>query len=299
MTDNEKYNKIVQAWKSKEITDIFDLEVALSNFRTVFAYHSGAIENPEITYHATREIFENGKVINFTGDIRTIFEIQNQKNCYEWLKNKIIQKEPITPELIKKIHKQLTEGTYDERRYARGERPGEYKKHDYVVGNDQGALPEEVASEIEELCDELHDIPDKGDNIIKTAAYLHCKFENTHPFADGNGRVGRTLMNYYLMTHDHPPIIVRNETKDVYYKALDVYDNTGELDDFVSYMKEATIETWKEPRQVKKTLKDYIEKNPMAEEPFDDVLKDAREQADRINGQVQEKRKEKDREQER
>ena len=299
MTDNEKYNKIVQAWKNKEITDIFDLEVALSNFRTVFAYHSGAIENPEITYHATREIFENGKVINFTGDIRTIFEIQNQKNCYEWLKNKIIQKEPITPELIKKIHKQLTEGTYDERRYARGERPGEYKKHDYVVGNDQGALPEEVASEIEELCDELHDIPDKGDNIIKTAAYLHCKFENTHPFADGNGRVGRTLMNYYLMTHDHPPIIVRNETKDVYYKALDVYDNTGELDDFVSYMKEATIETWKEPRQVKKTLKDYIEKEPLSEEPFDDVLKDAREQADRINGQVQEKGKEKDREQER
>ena len=297
--DNKKYNEIVQSWKDKEITDVLDLEVALSNFRTVFAYHSGAIENPEITYHATREIFENGKVINFTGDIRTIFEIQNQKNCYEWLKNKIIQKEPITPELIKKIHKQLTEGTYDERRYARGERPGEYKKHDYVVGNDQGALPEEVASEIEELCDELHDIPDKGDNIIKTAAYLHCKFENTHPFADGNGRVGRTLMNYYLMTHDHPPIIVRNETKDVYYKALDVYDNTGELDDFVSYMKEATIETWKEPRQVKKTLKDYIEKEPLSEEPFDDVLKDAREQADRINGQAQEKGKEKDREQER
>lgn len=299
MMDNKKYNEIVQSWKDKEITDVLDLEVALSNFRTVFAYHSGAIENPEITYHATREIFENGKVINFTGDIRTIFEIQNQKNCYEWLKNKIIQKEPITPELIKKIHKQLTEGTYDERRYARGERPGEYKKHDYVVGNDQGALPEEVASEIEELCDELHDIPDKGDNIIKTAAYLHCKFENTHPFADGNGRVGRTLMNYYLMTHDHPPIIVRNETKDVYYKALDVYDNTGELDDFVSYMKEATIETWKEPRQVKKTLKDYIEKEPLSEEPFDDVLKDAREQADRINGQAQEKGKEKDREQER
>ena len=139
-------------------------------------------------------------------------------------------------------------------------RSGEYKKHDYVVGNDQGALPEEVSSEIEELCEELQDIPDKGDNIIKTAAYLHCKFENTHPFADGNGRVGRTLMNYFLMTHEHPPIVIRNETKNEYYNALGCYDKTGELDGFVAYIKKETIETWEEPRQVKKRLNEYVEK---------------------------------------
>lgn len=258
--DNNRYKAVVDMWKQKEIKDVTDLETALSNFRIIFAYHSGVIENPEITYHTTREIFENGKVVNFTGDVRTVFEIKNQKNCYDWLKNKIIEKALITPELIREIHRQLTDGTYDERRYSRGERPGEYKKHDYVVGNDQGALPEEVPFEIEELCEELQGIPDKGDNIIKTAAYLHCKFENTHPFADGNGRVGRTLMNYFLMTHDHPPIVVRNETKDEYYRALDQYDRTGELDDFVAYMKKETIVTWRKPEQVKKRLNEYVEK---------------------------------------
>jgi len=258
--DNDSYIETVNKWKQKDIKNIFDLEAVLSNFSIVFAYHSGVIENPEITYHTTREIFENGKVINFTGDVRTVFEIKNQKICYDWLKDKIIEKADITPGLIKKIHEKLTAGTYDEGRYSRGERPGEYKKHDYVVGNDQGALPQEVPFEIEELCEELRDIPDKGDNIIKTAAYLHCKFENTHPFADGNGRVGRTLMNYFLMTHNHPPIIVRNETKNEYYDALGCYDRTGELDDFVTYIKKETIVTWREPEQVKKRLNDYIEK---------------------------------------
>ncbi len=258
--DNGKYVKAVSKWKQKDIKTVSDLEAVLSNFSVIFAYHSGVIENPEIKYHTTREIFENGKVINFTGDVRTVFEIKNQKICYDWLKDKIIEKAIITPELIKGIHKKLTDGTYDEGRYSRGERPGEYKKHDYVVGNDQGALPEEVSSEIEELCEELQDIPDKGDNIIKTAAYLHCKFENTHPFADGNGRVGRTLMNYFLMTHEHPPIVIRNETKNEYYNALDCYDKTGELDGFVAYIKKETIETWEEPRQVKKRLNEYVEK---------------------------------------
>ena len=83
----------------------------------------------------------------------------------------------------------------------------------------------------------MQNIPDNGDNIIKAAAYLHCKFENAHPFADGNGRVGRTLMNYFLMINNYPPIVVRNQSKDKYYKALEIYDKTGELDPFVSYIK--------------------------------------------------------------
>lgn len=272
--DTSSYTETVNKWKQKGIKNVSDLETVLSNFSIIFAYNSGVIENPEITYHTTREIFENGKVINFTGDVRTVFEIKNQKICYDWLKDKIIEKADITSELIKEIHKLLTSGTYDERRYSRGERPGEYKKHDYVVGNDQGALPEEVSTEIEELCDELRHVPDRGDNIVKAAAYLHCKFENTHPFADGNGRVGRTLMNYFLMTHEHPPIVVRNESKNEYYDALGCYDRTGELDDFVAYIKKETIVTWREPEQVKKRLNEYIEKESVLDKMKIDGIKE-------------------------
>lgn len=46
-----------------------------------------------------------------------------------------------------------------------------------------------------------------GGKDILLAAYFHASFENIHPFADGNGQVGRTLLNYYLMIHNEPPVI--------------------------------------------------------------------------------------------
>lgn len=238
------YLEIIEKWKNKEITTVDDLKTVLSNFSILFAYHSGAIENAEITYHNTREIFENGKVINFTGNLSTLYEIENQKKCYDFLLSKLVSKEPITSTLIKDIHYNLTYGTYDQTRWEKGDRPGQYKINDYCVADGQGALPEEVSAEIEELCDELKSIPDKSDNILKAAAYLHCKFENIHPFADGNGRVGRTLMNYLLITNNYPPIIVKNDTKDVYYAALAHYDKTGEVNEFASYIKNALEDTW-------------------------------------------------------
>ena len=248
------YEDIKKAWQERKIEKKEDYETALDNFKIIFAYNSGVIENPEITYHNTREIFKNGKVSNFTGDLRTIYEIENQKKCYDFLIQKIVAREPITPELIREIHKKLTAGTYDQNRWEKGERPGEYKKHDYVVGDGQGDMPEEVPNDMVQLCEEIAEIPDKGENILKTAAYLHCKFENIHPFADGNGRVGRTLMNYYLMIHNYPPLVVANETKDLYYGALMIYDKTGDIGGFVNYMKGAAEQTWSLKKAPQKSL---------------------------------------------
>lgn len=254
------YRQIIQRWKNQNIVTVDDLDTVLSNFRVVFAYNSGAIENQEITYHNTRELFENRKLSNFTGDLRTIFEMENQRKCYDYLKGKIVEKHPISVEFIREIHQKLTEGTYDQVRWDKGERPGEFKHHDYVVGDGQGAPPEDVEVEIKELCEEITDIPDKGENIIKTAAYLHCKFENIHAFADGNGRVGRTLMNYFLMTHEYPPIVVYNDSKDRYYRALEDYDKTGKIDMFTDYMKKSLEKTWEVNRAPEQCLNNILER---------------------------------------
>lgn len=256
--NNKSYDEIVKEWQSKPIQTEQDLETALSNFRILFAYHSNVIENEEVTYHDTREIFENGKVINFTGDLRTLFEIKNQKICFDFLKKPILQKEILTEEFVKKVHKRLMDGCYDEVRYEKGERPGKYKIHDYGVGDGIGAYPEDVAEEMQDLLNEINEFT--GKNILTAAAYFHLRFESIHPFADGNGRVGRTLMNYFLMTHNHPPMIIYNEDKQTYYMALSVFDKTEEISGFVRFLKEQTEKTWNRKRCDKISLCEHTDK---------------------------------------
>lgn len=242
-----KYTDVITYWQSLKIDSKEKLENVLDNFRILFAYNSGAIENAEITYHDTREIFENGKVISFTGNLRTIFEISNQKTCYEYLLDKIIKKEKISENLIKKVHELLTIGTYDERRYIlNGERPGEYKKHDYVTGREEvGARANEVAKEIENLLNEVNSVnTNNAEDIVKIATYFHNKFENIHAFADGNGRVGRTLTNYILMINNMPPLIVYDEDKKYYYAALEKYDKEDDIKSMIEFFKYEMEKTW-------------------------------------------------------
>lgn len=241
----ELYDKIREMWQIYNINSTDALDLALDNFRILFAYHSGKIENNEIEYHDTREIFENGKVCGYTGSIRALFEQQNQKLCYDFLKEKIVAKEPLSLPLILEVHSILTSGTYDERRFiVNEERPGQFKKHDYVTGrNEIGLPPDEVETGLTDLINELNGYD--GNDVLKAAAYFHLRFEHIHPFADGNGRVGRTLLNYYLLIHGEPPVIVFDEDKRKYYDALETYDTQEEIEPLYEFLKEQTVKTWK------------------------------------------------------
>lgn len=241
------YADVLAFWQHNKISSVSDMDMKLDSFRILFAYNSNRIENDNITYHDTREIFENGKVINYTGDTRTLFEIENQKKCYDFLAEKIVKKKPISISLIKQIHYTLTYGTFDERRFGvNQERPGEFKKHDYVTGiNEVGSPPEYVEEDLEALIKEVNGVANEANfNAITVSAYLHAGFEYIHPFADGNGRVGRTLMNYYLMINDHPPLIIYDEDKKDYYNALEIYDTDENLKPLLSFIEKETIKTW-------------------------------------------------------
>lgn len=241
-------------WKGKNIRTAIELDNALENFQVLFAYNSNHIEMPEVTYHDTREIFENGKVTNFRGDIKNLFAIQNQKTCYLYLRDRIVKKEKLSVDLIKEIHHELVKGTYDERRFERGERPGEFKKHDYVTGkNEVDSYPNEVEGDIRELVTEINEIEINEDNCFMVAAYFHARFENIHPFADGNGRVGRTLLNYLNMINNIPPVIIYDEDKKYYYECLEKYDTDDDISSLEEFFEYELERTWqRELLEIKK-----------------------------------------------
>lgn len=237
------YKKAIALWQKKNVTNDAELAEALNGHSIAFAYHSGKIENENITYHDTREIFEHDGVTSYTGDLRTLFEIRNEKEAYELFLSAFRNSRPMDERLIKEFQQKLTQNTYDTRRYPLGERPGEYKLHDYVTGREEvGAPPEDVAEEMDELLSELTGIPD--DKTLTAAAYFHAKFENIHPFADGNGRVGRLTMNYFLVLHNHPPVTIHEEDRKSYYEALEAWDTRQDLEPLCAFLRWQTAKTW-------------------------------------------------------
>ena len=250
MTD---YEKAVTLWQRRHVSTDAELAEALSWFSIAFAYHSGKIENENVTYNYTREIFEHDGVTGYTGDLRTLFEIRNARDANELLLTAFNEKCPLDEDLIKQFQRRLTLNTYDTRRYQLGERPGEYKRHDYVTGREEiGAAPEDVGEEMNELLLELHGVEAK--NALTAAAYFHVKFENIHPFADGNGRAGRLAMNYLLLLLDYPPVIIHEEDRKEYYTALEAWDIDQELAPMTEFLKAQTVKTWQ--KQLDRKSKD-------------------------------------------
>lgn len=240
----DDYEKIVLDWRRRGITNDAQLAEALNGHSIAFAYNSGKIENDRITYHDTREIFDHDGVSSYTGDLRTLFEIRNARDANEFFLQSFNEKRRLDESFLKDLQFKLTQNTYDTRRYQLGERPGEFKLHDYVTGkNEIGAAPGDVAAELAELLEDLEDIPEGKE--LTAAAFFHAKFENIHPFADGNGRTGRLAMNYLLVLHDHPPIVIHEEDRRAYFDALEAWDESLSLEPLIGFLKEQAVKTWK------------------------------------------------------
>jgi len=247
MTNNivmAPYEKTRAFGKSKQTVTEAGIDLALDHFLVLFAYHSGEIENDKINDYDTKDPFENGRVAVYTASTRVFFEQQNLWLCYDFPRQKITQRAPLSIALIREIHAILTAGTDDERRFiVNTERPWEFKKHDYVVGNREAVLPlDEVEPALAELIDELNAF--SGPDLLKAAAYCHIRFENIHPFAAGKGRVGRKLLNYWLMTHQEPLVIIFEEDRKACFAALEHYDTGEDVAPMLDFLREETVKTW-------------------------------------------------------
>ena len=239
------YEEIIQCWEKKNPQDVFS-----GNFLLNFVTNTNQIEGVNVDYNTTRELFESEALTSYTGDLRSVFSVLNNRNVAEYLNSQLRVHAPVTQDMIREVHRLLLFASMDRHRYEdNGERAGQYKVKDYCVGRySVGSLPEDVEEDIQELIDTIFGVSDP--DALKVATIFQCYFTHIHPFADGNGRTSRWLTNYILVLNGHPPVLFTQDSRAQYFKALEQFDKEELYDPMLYYLKEQAIASWPALREI-------------------------------------------------
>lgn len=178
-------------------------------------YNSNHIEGSKLTHDQTRYIFETNTIgiTDQTVNVDDILETVNHFRCIDFIIDHA--EERLTEKFIKHLHLLLKSGTSDSRKdwFA----VGDYKRLPNEVGGQETCPPEDVHKELKTLLtDYYHNRQQTFENILN----FHVRFEQIHPFQDGNGRVGRLLMFKECLANNIVPFIITDELKMYYYRGL-------------------------------------------------------------------------------
>lgn len=191
--------------------DKTDLQKYEENMYTYYVYGTTTIEGNTYTLRET-DITLNEKLTVSGKNAREFYEIQNYSNLKDFLSNRTPK---ITIDLIKNIHKIILSNIDDNN-------AGSFRKIDVGICGTKFTPPPPplVEQELEELLEWLYSNENKI-YPIELIALFHQRFEEIHPFSDGNGRVGRELVRILLTKYNFPSLFIGPENRDEYLLSLD------------------------------------------------------------------------------
>ncbi|MBS3164455.1 Fic family protein [Candidatus Woesearchaeota archaeon] len=197
------------------------MQDVIDRFTVNFTYESNALEGNSLTLKDVSMVFQEGRVAG-EKELREVYETINTRKAMRLLfSGKLRMRERD----IIRLHRILVERT--------GVPPGYKRFPNFLLHRTvRTTPPESVAHEMGSLLDwyrtstEMHP--------LKRAAAFHARFERIHPFEDGNGRMGRLLVNIILIENGFPPLIIRKTQRLSYLATLEAFDkgHSTKLDRF-------------------------------------------------------------------
>ncbi|MBL7170344.1 MAG: Fic family protein [Candidatus Aenigmarchaeota archaeon] len=185
-------------------------EIAIS-----FTYNTNAIEGSSITLEEAREI-----IVDKTAPNKPLKDIKETESHFKVFLDMLEKQERISKKLLLKWHEMIF-------RETKSDIAGRFRDFLVRVGPYHAPHWEEVENLMKNL---FKFVNNTKLNPAELAARVHYRFEKIHPFGDGNGRVGRLIMNYILWHNGCPMLIIEYTKRRSYYKALQ-----RDEDGFVNY----------------------------------------------------------------
>lgn len=197
----KEYNdKIKKA--TKDELDNIEEEVMIK-----FTYDTSRIEGSSLSYKDTRMLLQEG-ITPAGKPVRDIKETGNHKEAYVFMKNNL--RRDVDEKLILEFHSMLKKDVTED--------AGKFRDAGVRVGDLIPVKAGMVESELNNLLSWYK--KNKKLHPLELGAVFHSVFERIHPFFDGNGRIGRLLLNFILLKNRYPVIIVQNKNKRRYYNSL-------------------------------------------------------------------------------
>lgn len=196
---------------------------------TELAYTSNNIEGNTLTRKETELVIDQGITIGGK-PLKDYLEAKNHAEAFRYILEILSKKNDISQDDILKIHSIILKGINDS--FA-----GRYRNISVRISGSAVILPNPM--KVPDLMAEFEKYLKEEKDVIKRAIMAHFKFVSIHPFVDGNGRVGRLIMNLILLQNGLWPIIIRPRDRKKYINSIEKGQLTQDLTSYQEFMYKA------------------------------------------------------------
>ena len=198
------------------------------SFCSLFTYDSTGIEGNTMTLKETSFLLFEG-IVPKEKSLREIYEVTNHKKAFDYILN---HKGDITKEFILKLHELVVLNTL---RQDLMSQIGRYRTVQVFIAMSLPPKPQDVPDKMGGLL-RWYSSNKKILHPLVLASHFHAEFEKIHPFVDGNGRVGRLLMNFIMHKNGFSMINIPKKRKFKYYEVLNAAQYKNNLKPFVKFL---------------------------------------------------------------
>ncbi len=197
-------------------------------------YHSNAIEGNKLSLRET-ELILNGMVIN-ERPLKDEIEARSLANATEYLYKLIDGREAITKRTLLELHGLIMKD-------IPGINAGQFRKVEVIIKGSEHKPPHfnDVDAHIDEMFQWMNRNSHKFPPLVM-GSILHHWMTWIHPFSDGNGRVSRMFLNFFLLQKGYPEVIIKISDRDNYYNSL-IEGDKGQLTSLIELVSDSIRES--------------------------------------------------------